>query len=49
MISQVVIRVCFLFEGFSLYFGIVCVRWCVCLSMFVFLHDYIGTKCFNSW
>ena len=28
------------------YFGIVCVR--LCVSVFVCLHDYIVTKCFNS-
>ena len=30
MISQIVIRVCFLFE-FFFYFSIVCVRWCPCV------------------
>ena len=41
-------NICFLLQFFCFvfYFGIVCVRWCVC--MFVCLHDYIVTKCFNN-
>ena len=35
MLSLIVIRVPFLFEGFSFYFSIVCVKWCVCVSEYV--------------
>ena len=37
---------CFLFQYFS--FGLVYIRWCVWVSEYVCLHDYIVTKYFNS-
>ena len=37
---------CFLFQCVSFYFGLVCVRWSVC--MFLCLRDYIVTKYLNS-